>query len=144
MDKKKALEEKKSERAAAAEKRRQEILDAREAKKKEAEARRQKIIEDRAKARQEKIDARKKLTEEAEGAVKNTDSLQVEETNVKEETPKTKRFIPTSPRRSIFFIAFLSKGSEAHISALTIPYTAGAQIGIVNAAITKNGIANII
>ncbi len=54
----KALEERKIERESAVEKRRQEILDAREAKKQEAEARRQKIMEDRARVQQEKIDAR--------------------------------------------------------------------------------------
>jgi Skp family chaperone for outer membrane proteins len=60
----KALEEKKAARESAVEKRRQEILAAREAKKKEAEARRQKILEDREKAKQAKLDSRNKTKED--------------------------------------------------------------------------------
>lgn len=56
----KAAEEKKTERESAIEKRRQEILAAREAKKKAAEERRQKILEDRGKTRQEKLAERNK------------------------------------------------------------------------------------
>jgi Skp family chaperone for outer membrane proteins len=61
-ERQKILDDKKSARESAIEKRKQEVLDVREAKKKEAEARRQKTIEDREKAKQAKIDARKKAT----------------------------------------------------------------------------------
>ena len=61
-----ALEDKKTERELAAEKRREEILADRKAKQLEAEARRQKIIEDREKAKQAKIDQRNGVTETAE------------------------------------------------------------------------------
>ncbi|MFH6768550.1 OmpH family outer membrane protein [Gaetbulibacter aquiaggeris] len=61
-----ALEDKKTARESAVEKRRQEILADREAKKLEAEARRQKILDEREQARQAKLDARKGETETKE------------------------------------------------------------------------------
>lgn len=69
----KALQDKKDERAKADEKRRQDILDAREAKKIEAEAKRQQILEDREKARQEKLAERKGTTEPSVTAEKETE-----------------------------------------------------------------------
>ena len=65
----KALEEKKAARESVVEKRRQEILAAREAKKLEAEARHLKVLEDREKAKQAKLDARNKTS----GAAKSED-----------------------------------------------------------------------
>ncbi|MBD0824562.1 OmpH family outer membrane protein [Aestuariibaculum marinum] len=64
----KALEERQAARESAVEKRRQEILAAREAKQKEAEERRQQILKEREAAKQAKLDARKKATEETDDA----------------------------------------------------------------------------
>jgi Skp family chaperone for outer membrane proteins len=82
----KALEEKKTERESAIEKRRQEVLAAREAKKKAAEERRQKILEDREKTKQEKLAERNMTTETGEAEVK-TDSTPTE---AKETETKTR------------------------------------------------------
>ena len=78
----KALEDKRVERATADELHRQEVLEARELKKKEAEARRAQVLEDRAKAKQEKLDARNGTVEET--VDEKSASLKEEEENAKE------------------------------------------------------------
>lgn len=86
----KALEEKKEARAEAVEKRRQEILAAREAKKKEAEERRQKILEEREKARQARLDARNQTdTSEETEEVENGEETTQPSAEKTEEAPKT-------------------------------------------------------
>jgi len=85
----KALEEKKAERESVIEKRRQEILAAREAKKLEEEAKRQKILEDREKAKQDKLNARNKATETVESEV-NKDSTATSAKTSDSKTTETK------------------------------------------------------
>ena len=75
----KALDDKKAEREAAAEIIKQEIIDAREAKKNEAAARRAKTLEDRENARQAKIDERNKTSEDANKEEENEDGSADEE-----------------------------------------------------------------
>jgi Skp family chaperone for outer membrane proteins len=83
-----ALEDKKTARESAVEKRRQEILADREAKKLEAEARRQKILDEREQAKQAKIDARNGITETVEqpsNSDANIKETKAVETKVSEE-----------------------------------------------------------
>jgi len=79
----KDLEDKKVDRESAVEKRRQEILAAREKAKLEVEAKRQQILDDREKAKQEKLDARKPANEET---VKPEQNTKVEQTAKAAET----------------------------------------------------------
>jgi Skp family chaperone for outer membrane proteins len=92
-ERKKILEEKKTARESAIEKRRLEILEAREAKKREALEKRQKIIEDREKAKQAKIDARNGVTTKVEETTSNanqTTATEVENTSTEADVPKTR------------------------------------------------------
>ncbi len=86
-EREKALEEKNAERQSAVEKRRQEILADREAKKLEAEARRQKILEDREKAKQAKIDERNGVTKTEDS---NTNATKTETKATESKTVETK------------------------------------------------------
>jgi Skp family chaperone for outer membrane proteins len=94
----KALEERKVERESAVEKRRQEILDAREAKKQEAEARRQKIIEERAKAQQEKIDARNSVNKADD---KSEETAKVIETKTEASSVKSEEKVETKTQAQL-------------------------------------------
>lgn len=80
---KKALEDKKAERAKAIEARKQKQLELREAKKKEVEDRRNKILEDRKKLKEERANAKNKTSEKSDDDVKD-DSKEEEDGNVKE------------------------------------------------------------
>ncbi|QXP60162.1 OmpH family outer membrane protein [Olleya sp. HaHaR_3_96] len=85
----KAIDDKLSERATAAELRKKEILEAREAKKKEAADKRAKILEDRAKAREDKLNEREDDQEGQEKSISVDEESKVDEGN----TPKTREEI---------------------------------------------------
>jgi len=85
----KALEDKKAERAKAAEEKRKKVLEARDAKKKAAEERRKKILEERAKAREDKLNARNKTTESEDENGTPFEEGDKEDENVEDKTAKT-------------------------------------------------------
>ncbi|AUC74230.1 OmpH family outer membrane protein [Olleya sp. Bg11-27] len=86
----KAIDDKISERATAAELRKNEILEAREAKKKAAADKRAKILEDRAKAREDKLNER---VGGEEGGEEKPSSIEEESKVDQENTPKTREEI---------------------------------------------------
>ena len=93
---KKALEDKKAERAAAAELRRQEILEAREAKKEAAQKRRDSIIQARKKAKEDKLKERSGNAEEDTNEVEATEeeeTINKSAETTEGEKPKTKEEI---------------------------------------------------
>jgi Skp family chaperone for outer membrane proteins len=98
----KALEEKKVERESAIEKRRQEILAAREAKQKEAEDKRKQILEEREAAKQAKLDARNNTsgTTNETDANKSTEGKEVVETKTREQLIEENRLKKLAEREA--------------------------------------------
>lgn len=87
----KALDAKRAEREAAAEQRRQEILEEREAKKKAAQERRQKILEERAKAREDKLKEREDSSTNTDEQRTSFDADQKNEKKSREEILEERR-----------------------------------------------------
>lgn len=87
-ERQKALEEKKAEREAIVDKRKQEILDARAATVKAAEERRQKILDDREKAKQSKLEERQSTNVDTSNVIES--SVQTNSTTETNNSVETK------------------------------------------------------